>query len=79
MPASIGGWHLLVLLTFSLVSASRSWTVEEHAAVAVAQVPAVGVAQHEVPAAAVALATAGDALAAAGDAALLPGAAGSRY
>jgi hypothetical protein len=49
MPASIRGWHLLVLLTFSFTLASGYWAaVEAHAAAALREVPAAA----DVPAAA---------------------------
>ena len=40
MPASSGDWHLLVLLTLSLVLASRSWAVVAHAAAPPREAPA---------------------------------------
>jgi len=48
MPALIGGWHSLVLLTLSLVSASRSWVVESHAAAAGAPEVVLAVQEDEV-------------------------------
>jgi len=69
MPASTGGWHSLILLTFNLVLAS-GW-VEAHAAAAQREVLAAAAA--DAPAAAVLVVARGD------EALPLPDAAAASY